>query len=107
MWDLYERDELEPDTELTGKFKGPEGKVDTEAVLDLIRAGTDSALDNARGRFLGKLSDKIYKIKEGLLATLARIEAELDFAEEDVELLPEGEIIKACTSAESGINELL
>jgi RIO kinase 1 len=36
MWALYERNELHPDTKLTGKFKGDDRKADTRSLLDEI-----------------------------------------------------------------------
>ena len=36
MWDLYERSELQPDTELTGKFKSRQKKADVGSMLDEI-----------------------------------------------------------------------
>jgi RIO kinase 1 len=36
MWSLYEAGRLEPDTELRGDYRAPEGKADTEDVLALI-----------------------------------------------------------------------
>jgi RIO kinase 1 len=36
MWDLYERSELSPDTELSGRFKAREGTVEVRSLLDDI-----------------------------------------------------------------------
>jgi RIO kinase 1 len=36
MWSLYESNHLEPDTQLRGDYRAPEGKADTEEVLALI-----------------------------------------------------------------------
>ncbi len=36
MWDLYERSQLEPDTELTGRFKSRKGKADVDSLLEDI-----------------------------------------------------------------------
>ena len=38
MWALYEKNNLDPETELTGKFKGSSRKADTQSVLDEIAA---------------------------------------------------------------------
>jgi tRNA modification GTPase len=54
-----------------------------EAVIDVIRAGTDSALVAARERLRGGLSEKVNAIKGDLVDLLAGIEAELDFPEEE------------------------
>ncbi len=62
------------------------GKMDlaqAEAVIEVIRAGTDSALTAARERLKGGLSEKVNAIKEELVNLLAGIEADLDFPEEE------------------------
>jgi tRNA modification GTPase len=64
------------------------GKMDlvqAEAIIDVIRAGTESALSAASARLEGRLSKKIDSIKEVLADTLARMELELDFSEDDTE----------------------
>lgn len=68
------------------------GKLDlsqAEAVIDVIRAQTEAALSSASGRLQGTLSKRVVFIKEGLLDLLARIEAELDFSEDEIEGMPE------------------
>lgn len=47
MWALYESNQLTPEAELTGNFKGARGPVDTKAVLELIG---DANRDEARRR---------------------------------------------------------
>ncbi|MEM7249118.1 MAG: PA4780 family RIO1-like protein kinase [Acidobacteriota bacterium] len=59
MWALYERNELEPDTELTGVYESPEGTTDTEGVLGLI---DDAELDE-RERRLAQGVDAASKAK--------------------------------------------
>lgn len=63
------------------------GKLDlvqAEAVIDVIRAETASALASARGRLDGVFSSKVRKIRDGLVDIIAGIEAGLDFPEEEV-----------------------
>ncbi len=43
MWDLYERSELYPDTELTGKYEGKAGKADVSSLLEDIMAVAEEA----------------------------------------------------------------
>jgi len=50
MWALYEVNELQPDTELTGIYEGAEGEVDTAGVLDMI----DDAEEDETQRRLGR-----------------------------------------------------
>ncbi|MBE9532080.1 MAG: tRNA uridine-5-carboxymethylaminomethyl(34) synthesis GTPase MnmE, partial [Proteobacteria bacterium] len=78
-----------------------------EAVLDIIRAGTDMALEAARGRLEGRLSIKLKGIREGIFGILARIEAELDFSEEEIDKLTGGEFLSAAKNAEDELKRVL
>jgi tRNA modification GTPase len=63
------------------------GKMDltqAEAVIDLIRARTDLALRSATEQLEGRLGDQIRKIRDGLIALLAHINASIDFPEEGI-----------------------
>ena len=63
------------------------GKMDltqAEAVIDLIRAGTDLALRAATEQLEGKLGQKIRTIRDGLVDLIAHIEAAIDFPEEGI-----------------------
>ncbi|MBI5887950.1 MAG: tRNA uridine-5-carboxymethylaminomethyl(34) synthesis GTPase MnmE [Deltaproteobacteria bacterium] len=84
------------------------GKLDlaqAEAVIDVIRASTEGALNSARRRLEGGLSKKVNAIKEPLIEMLAHLEAGLDFPD-DVERMPEG-LLKGLEAAEDLIKELL
>ncbi|HHL40327.1 MAG TPA: tRNA uridine-5-carboxymethylaminomethyl(34) synthesis GTPase MnmE [Deltaproteobacteria bacterium] len=87
------------------------GKLDlaqAEAVADLIGAATDRALDAARRRLSGALSRRVAAIKTPLLELTARVEAELDFPEEeDVESVCEAGVRRAVEEAEAGLRALL
>jgi tRNA modification GTPase len=64
------------------------GKMDltqAEAVIDLIRARTDLALRSATEQLEGRLGDQIRKIRDGLIALLAHINASIDFPEEGID----------------------
>lgn len=61
------------------------GKMDltqAEAVLDIIRSKTDTALRIARRQMDGALSSKIHTVRDGLITLLAQIEASIDFPDE-------------------------
>jgi tRNA modification GTPase len=58
-----------------------------EAVLDLIRARTDEAVNLAVTQVEGALSNWVHQIREELLAVLVQVEAAIDFPEEEIELL--------------------
>src|SRR6478672_2287230 len=62
------------------------GRIDlsqAEAVMDLIRAKTDRAMNVALGQMEGKLSKLIRKLRQELLETLAQIEVNIDYPEYD------------------------
>jgi tRNA U34 5-carboxymethylaminomethyl modifying GTPase MnmE/TrmE len=56
-----------------------------EAVLDIIRAKTDSALKVGMEQLKGHLSQEINKIREILLDILSALEASIDFPEEEID----------------------
>lgn len=63
------------------------GRIDlsqAEAVIDVIRAKTNRALAMANRQLAGGLSQKINKIRAGLLDVIAHIAANIDFPEEDI-----------------------
>lgn len=63
------------------------GKMDlaqAEAVIDLIRARTDLSLRLAMGQFRGRLSQRVQGACHELLDWVARLEATIDFPEDDV-----------------------
>ncbi len=55
-----------------------------EAVIDLIRARSERALDAANNQLRGVLGKRIEALSERLLQVLAEIEAYIDFPEEDL-----------------------
>src|SRR4051795_4561142 len=62
------------------------GRIDlsqAEAVMDLIRAKTDRAMNVALGQMDGKLSRLIRKLRQEILETLAQIEVNIDYPEYD------------------------
>ena len=86
------------------------GKLDlaqAEAVLDLIRAGTEPALFSARGRLEGRLSSRLKAERESLFTLVSRIEAELDFSEDEVDKLPAEELLAAVYDVEASLKGLV
>jgi tRNA modification GTPase len=72
------------------------GRIDltqAEAVRDLIEAQTLYQARVAAQQLEGALSRRIKPIKEELVALIALLEAGIDFAEDDVDVLPGAEII--------------
>jgi len=63
------------------------GRIDlaqAEAVLDIIRSKTDSALKLGLEQLKGGLSFRINKIRDNLLGALAQLEANIDFPDEEI-----------------------
>ena len=86
------------------------GKLDlaqAEAVADIINSRTEASLRGARNQLDGILSKKVDYLREKLINTSSLIELELDFAEEDIELLPIDEILKNINEIENEIENLL
>lgn len=64
------------------------GKMDltqAEAVMDLITAQTDLAVQAATEQLSGRLGDRIRDLRESLLSLLAHVEAYIDFPDEDID----------------------
>ncbi|WP_226582334.1 tRNA uridine-5-carboxymethylaminomethyl(34) synthesis GTPase MnmE [Halobacillus litoralis] len=62
------------------------GRIDlsqAEAVMDLIRAKTDRAMDVALKQMDGRLSNLIQNLRQKLLETLAHVEVNIDYPEYD------------------------
>lgn len=86
------------------------GKLDlvqAEAVIEVIRSQTGSALSAANERLSGTLSAEVREIRDRLLTILAHVEAELDFAEDEVEQLNDDLLIDGLASARLSIERLL
>jgi tRNA modification GTPase len=65
------------------------GRIDlaqAEAVIDIIQAKTQAALQTAMNQLEGGLSNKIKQLQQQLLDVLASVEADIDFPEEELEI---------------------
>ncbi len=65
-----------------------------EAVRDLIEAQTLTQVRQAASQMGGALSRRVAPAKQGLVELIALLEAGIDFAEDDVDVAPEGEIAR-------------
>ncbi|WP_172370269.1 tRNA uridine-5-carboxymethylaminomethyl(34) synthesis GTPase MnmE [Sporosarcina jiandibaonis] len=87
------------------------GRIDlsqSEAVMDLIRAKTDRAMNVALGQMEGKLSKLIGKLRNALIETLAQVEVTIDYPEyDDVEEMTIPLMIDKCTWVKEEIDKLL
>lgn len=87
------------------------GRIDlsqAEAVIDLIRAKTDRAMNVALNQMEGKLSKLIGELRQALLETLAQVEVNIDYPEyDDVEEMTVPLMIEKGTWVRDEIDKLL
>lgn len=86
------------------------GRIDlaqAEAVIDIIRAKTESALKISLEQLSGNLSGEINKIRQGLLDILVILEANIDFPEEGIQSQDLTEISLSLTAIDAQLNALL
>lgn len=86
------------------------GKLDllqAEAVSEIIQSRSDIAVQSARKQLDGILSDKIKEIKNYLVEVIGLLELELDFVEEDIELVDKNTLIKKVQDIIQMISNLL
>lgn len=74
-----------------------------EAVLGVIDARGDAALQTALVQLAGGLSQPLHQLREELLALLAELEAGLDFADEDIEFISPAELQRRLAAAQSTV----
>ena len=78
-----------------------------EAVLDIINSRTEASLFGARNQLDGLLSSKVQDLRKKLLDSASFVELELDFAEEDIELIKYSELVKRIEEIIFEIDELI
>lgn len=87
------------------------GRIDlsqAEAVMDLIRAKTDRAMNVALGQMDGKLSRLITDLRQALIETLAQVEVNIDYPEyDDVEEMTVPVLLEKCSWVRDEIDKLL
>ncbi|MCI0511949.1 tRNA uridine-5-carboxymethylaminomethyl(34) synthesis GTPase MnmE [candidate division KSB1 bacterium] len=86
------------------------GRIDlsqAEAVADLIQAHNDLALRNSLQQLAGFFTETIEKFRAQIIETIALLELELDFAEEDVQFANRHQIQQMLTEIETEIQRLI
>jgi len=86
------------------------GRIDlaqAEAVIDTIRAKTDSALKISIEQLKGGLSKEIDKIRQRLLNMLVTLETNIDFPEEDIKAQEMAEVSKVLDIVKAQLSKLL
>jgi tRNA modification GTPase len=87
------------------------GRIDlsqAEAVIDLIRAKTDRAMNVALGQMEGRLSRLIERLRQEILETLAHVEVNIDYPEyDDVEEMTHHLLLEKARYVKAEIEKLL
>jgi len=86
------------------------GRIDltqAEAVIDLIHARSELAMQAANEQLAGKLSARLREMREELLIPLAHVEAHIDFPDEDIAPDTRAAIAARLASAETHLEALL
>lgn len=86
------------------------GKLDlaqAEAVMDVVRARSGKGLTFALGQLEGRLSRDVQELRQHVLGLLARLEANIDFSEDDVPPVPAGEVEAAIAEVLLPLERLL
>lgn len=87
------------------------GRIDlsqAEAVMDLIRAKTDRAMNVALGQMEGRLSKLIQKLRQEILEILAHVEVNIDYPEyDDVEEMTHQMLLEKSSYVKREIEKLL
>jgi tRNA modification GTPase len=87
------------------------GRIDlsqAEAVMDLIRAKTDRAMNVALGQMEGRLSKLIKKLRQEILEILAHVEVNIDYPEyDDVEEMTHKMLLEKAQYVREEIQKLL
>ncbi|MCR2822661.1 tRNA uridine-5-carboxymethylaminomethyl(34) synthesis GTPase MnmE [Lederbergia panacisoli] len=87
------------------------GRIDlsqAEAVMDLIRAKTDRAMNVALGQMEGRLSKLISKLRQEILEVVAHVEVNIDYPEyDDVEEMTHRILVEKATYIKGELEKLL
>jgi tRNA modification GTPase len=86
------------------------GRIDltqAEAVRDLIESQTLYQAKVAAQQLEGALSRRLQPIKQKLVELIAQLEAGIDFAEDDVSVMPDGAILDRATGIRAPLEQLL
>lgn len=86
------------------------GRIDlaqAEAVADLIHSRTELSLAAANEQLAGKLSERINRLRDDLMHTLAHVEAHIDFPDEDIAPDTKDRLLKRLEDGTEFMDELL
>lgn len=100
--DLAERGEFTLRSFLAGKLD----LTQAEAVLGVIEADEANDLEHALGQLAGNISQPVKHLKDEVVGLCARLEAGLDFVEEDIEFISTEELTLQLSSILSRLNAI-
>lgn len=86
------------------------GKIDlvqAEAVAELIAAKSQVGVQNSLFQLQGNLSDRLRAIKDNIIKITSSLELDLDFSEEDIEIVSAEQVISFINETEKNISKLL
>lgn len=86
------------------------GRIDlsqAEAVIDLVKAKADKSFDVAMDQLQGKLSHEIKAIRAGLMDLLVELTVNIDYPDEDIEVITYEKIRAGLKRAQADIDRLL
>lgn len=86
------------------------GRIDltqAEAVMDIIRAKSETALQMALRTQQGELSAKIKNLRSGLVDIIVNLEAKIDYPEDDIEDVTYSDTLKNITDIKTKLEQLL
>jgi len=77
-----------------------------EAISNIITSKSRLATRNSIMQLEGSLSKKMVAIRDNLIELISFMELDLDFSEEELEIIPDGEIMKKIDDSKNQIEEL-
>ncbi len=86
------------------------GRIDlaqAEAVADVINAQTEQSRKAAMAQLAGQLSEAVNSFRENIISLLVRIEASVDFADQDIEMIAAPDIARGIAGLREEIGALL
>ncbi len=86
------------------------GKIDltqAEAIADLIHAQSQQAVQGALNSLQGAFSKKIHQITETILRLRVLVEANIDFAEEDIDAINDKTLLNHCAQIKDTLSTLI
>ena len=78
-----------------------------EAVIDLIKAKSDKTFDVALGQLEGRFSKKIKEIRADLVDILVNITVNIDYPDEDIEVITYENLIKGIKNVKAKVDSML